>query len=100
TKVRFVDRAPRELKYQLGEDDPKLQGGDVEAIAEIFKTPLIGSYTWNYEESDKRIRKLYRLGKDRNWNAETDIDWSKPFDRSESPIQDGIDNPFEGWEPY
>jgi hypothetical protein len=98
--VKFVDHPPRELKFNLGQDDPQLGQGDVETIAEIFKTPLIGSYTWNYEEADKRIRKLYRLGKERNWNAETDIDWSKPFDRKESPIHDSIENPFEGWSSF
>ena len=100
SKVRFVERAPRELKFSLGSDDPQLAGGDVETVAEIFRTPLVGSYTWNYEESDRRIRKLYRLGKERNWNAETDIDWSRPFSRKENPIHDGIDNPFEGWDSY
>jgi hypothetical protein len=100
TKIRFVDRAPRALQYHPGEGDPKLRSGDFEAIAEIFRTPLVGSYTWNYEECDRRIRKLYRLGKERNWNAETDIDWSKPFSRSESPIQEGIDNPFVGWDVH
>lgn len=100
TRVRFVEKAPRALRYNLGPDDPKLIAGDVEAIAEIFRTPLVGSYTWTYEESDRRIRKLYRLGKERNWNADTDIDWSKPISRKETPLQDGIDNPFVGWEPY
>lgn len=98
--VRFVDRAPKELKYNLTSDEPALDAADVESIAEIFRTPLVGSYTWNYEEADRRIRKLYRLGKDRNWNAETDIDWSPTFSRSESPILDGIENPFEGWDSF
>jgi hypothetical protein len=88
------------LKYRLGADDPALVPGDVETIAQIFRTPLTGSYTWSYEEADRRIRKLYRLGKERNWNAETDIDWKKPIDRKASPIQEGLDNPFMGWEPY
>jgi P-aminobenzoate N-oxygenase AurF len=100
TRVTYVDRAPRDLRFQIGEDDPKLRAGDPESIAEIFRTPLTGAYTWNYEEADRRIRKLYRLGKERNWNAEMDIDWSKPFSRNESPIQDGIENPFEGWDSY
>ena len=92
SNVRFVERAPRELKYRLGADDPALRKEDIETIAEIFKTPLVGSYTWNYEESDRRIRKLYRLGKERNWNAETDIDWSKPVRLDETPIVEGIEN--------
>lgn len=99
-QVKYVDRAPREIKYQLGEDDPKLRQDDVQTIAEIFETPLVGSYTWNYEEADRRIRKLYRLGKERNWNAETDIDWSPGIDRAEPPLLDGVDNPFEDWAPY
>lgn len=100
TKVRFVERTPRELRFDVSDDDLNLQDGDSETIAEIFKTPLTGAYTWNYEEADKRLRKLYRLGKERNWNAETDIDWSRPYSRKESPIVDGIENPFEGWESY
>ncbi len=100
SKVRFVERAPRNLKFRLGVDDPALGAADIETVAEIFRTPLVGSYTWNYEESDRRIRKLYRLGKERNWNAETDIDWSRPFSRKENPIQDGVDNPFAGWASY
>ena len=66
SKVRFIERAPRELKYKLGEGDPALRPGDVETVAQIFRTPLTGSYTWSYEEADRRIRKLYRLGKERN----------------------------------
>ena len=31
--------------------------------------------------TDDRIRKLYRLGKDRNWNAESDLDWSRTWPR-------------------
>lgn len=100
SRVRFVDRAPRELRFNVGKDDPNLDGRDIETVAEIFRTPLTGSYAWNYEEADRRLRKLYRLGKERNWNAETDIDWSKPFSRKESPILEGIDNPFEGWDCY
>jgi len=98
--VRFVERTPRELKYRPSDDEPKLAPSDVETIAQIFRTPLTGAYTWSYEEADRRIRKLYRLGKERNWNAETDIAWSTPFDRKASPINDGLDNPFEGWDSY
>lgn len=100
TNVKFVEHPPRELKFNLGQDDPKLGEADVETIAEIFKTPLVGAYTWNYEESDRRIRKLYRLGKERNWNAETDINWAVPFDRKENPIEEAIENPFEGWDSF
>lgn len=100
--VKFVDGPPREVQFSPDPDDPaaKLEPGDVEQIAEIFRTPLVGAYTWNYEESDKRIRKLYRLGKERNWNADTDVDWSITFPRTQQPINEHMPNPFEGWEPF
>jgi hypothetical protein len=100
SKIRFVEKAPREIRYNAGAGDPQLRPGDAETIAEIFHTPLTGSYTWNYDESDSRIRKLYRLGKERNWNAETDIAWSTPISRTESPIHEAIENPFIGWDSY
>ena len=73
----------------------------MEQIAEIFNTPLTGAYNWDYEEADQRIRKLYRLGKERNWNADTDLDWSRTFPRSELPMIQGAGfNPYEGWAPF
>ena len=53
--------------------------GVADDIAEIFKTPLSGAYNWDYTVQDNRIKKLYELGKELNWNVELDIDWSKPF---------------------
>ncbi len=79
--------------------EPRLGPEDVEQIAEIFHTPLTGAYAWNYEEADKKIRKLYRLGKERNWNADSDVDWSITFPRHESPVQEMF-NPFVGYEPF
>ena len=51
---------------------------DVEVIREIFRTPLTGSYNWDYEAANSRIRRLYELGKRFNWNSELDVDWSLP----------------------
>jgi len=48
-------------------------------VVEIFKTPLTGSYNWDYTVQDNRIKKLYELGKKLNWNVEVDVDWSPPF---------------------
>ena len=48
-------------------------------VVEIFKTPLTGSYNWDYTVQDNRIKKLYELGKQLNWNVEVDVDWSPPF---------------------
>jgi len=101
--VRFVEAPPTELKFKPDPDDVAalLSPGDVEQIAEIFRTPLTGAYCWSYEEADKRIRKLYRLGKERNWNAELDIDWNRTFERSVSPQIAGPGlNPYEGWDVF
>ena len=32
---------------------------------------------------DNRIKKLYELGKELNWNAEMDIDWDRPWPEQE-----------------
>jgi hypothetical protein len=71
----------------------------VQHVAEIFKTPLTGSYTWDYHEADQRLRKLYALGKERNWNADLDVDWSIAVPRDEAPVVEDF-NPFEGWAPF
>ena len=52
--------------------EKELQPDDV---VEIFNTPLTGAYNWDYTVQDDRIKKLYELGKSKNWNAEKDINW-------------------------
>jgi hypothetical protein len=100
--IKFVDDAPSSVvrtgeANELTED---LSPQDVEQVAEIFQTPLTGAYAWNYLEADKKLQKLYRLGKERNWNADTDIDWSREQPRSESPIRADSENPYLDWEPF
>ena len=99
--VKFVESAPRNLRYFSQEEDleEKLSEADLEHIAEIFKTPLTGSYNWDYQSADGRIKKLYQLGKQLNWNAETDINWDRTFPKSEHP-SDPAANPFLGWDVY
>jgi len=100
---RFVDGPPTEVELTAvqSDDTPALRPEDVEQIAEIFQTPLTGAYTWSYDEADKRIRKLYRLGKERNWNAELDIDWERTFPRKEVPQAMGPGlNPYESWPSF
>lgn len=83
-----------------GEDDtPKLTTQHVADIVEIFQTPLTGHYNWDYSSADGRIRKLYRLGKTLNWNAELDVDWSQTFPKTDAPLDESM-NPFHGWEPF
>jgi hypothetical protein len=101
--VRYVDAPPTAVEFTPDADDvaASLTREDVDEIAEIFRTPLTGAYCWDYEEADKRIRKLYRLGKARNWNAELDIAWDRTFPRAQVPqtVQPG-QNPYEHWTSF
>jgi hypothetical protein len=99
--IRYVDRPPQEVDYSPAGEDiaDRMSPADVEHVAEIFKTPLTGAFTWDYEEADRKIRRLYRLGKKLNWDAEMDIGWDRTFPKTESPTIEQA-NPFEGWEPF
>jgi hypothetical protein len=100
--VKFVKQPPQSVRYMPASDDiaSRLSPADVEEVAEIFHTPLTGAYSWNYEEADKTLRKLYRLGKERNWNVDFDIDWKRAYSRKSSPMIEGGENPYETWEPF
>ena len=87
-ELTYTDEAPRKIQRfkdsdrgrgQAGDIDDLLTPSDVEHVAEIFNTPLTGSYNWNYKIQDDRIKKLYELGKELNWNAEMDINWDQPW---------------------
>jgi hypothetical protein len=87
-KLERVESTPRKIQRFKGSDRQKGTSGDiedlltsedVEHIAEIFNTPLTGAYNWNYTIQDDRIKRLYELGKQLNWNAEMDIDWDRPW---------------------
>ncbi len=62
-----------------------LNAEHVRHIAEVFNTPLTGAYNWDYRNADDRISKLYELGKQLNWNASVDIDWSQTPDFADRP---------------
>ncbi|MBM69552.1 MAG: ferritin [Haliea sp.] len=78
---------PRKIQRFANADYPRenpdledlLTAGDVDHIAEIFNTPLTGSYNWDYKVQDDRIKKLYDLGKQLNWDPEMDINWDRPW---------------------
>lgn len=90
--VSQVKGPPSEVQY-FSDDDlaHRLTDHDVEVIREIFRTPLTGSYNWDYEAANAKIRRLYELGKRFNWNAELDVDWDQPLPA------DGHDAEPEGW---
>jgi hypothetical protein len=76
--VKWTDSTPRKIQQFAGADYPKenpdledlLTSADVDHIAEIFQTPLTGSYNWDYKVQDDRIKKLYDLGKQLNWDGD------------------------------
>jgi len=88
--VQVVQGPPTEVQY-FDDDDlaKRLTDHDVETIREIFRTPLTGSYNWDYENANAKIRRLYELGKRFNWNVELDVDWTQPFPADESPSAEG-----------
>ena len=85
-KIKKVKETPRKIREFPVENELGLSEQQVEDVAEIFQTPLTGAYNWDYTIQDNRIKRLYELGKELNWNAGTDIDWSQPMpDRGDSP---------------
>ena len=91
-KVKYTEDTPRKIR-DYEESEHELTAEEVEDIAEIFRTPLTGTYNWDYSVQDNRIAKLYELGKKLNWNVSMDIDWDRPLVESE-------DIPQMFWDEY
>lgn len=68
------DGPPEDLVYF--DDELPLEEKHVKDVVEIFNTPLTGAYNWDYTVADNRIKRLYELGKELNWNGSIDLDWS------------------------
>jgi len=47
------------------------------------ETPLEISWTWEYGSEVAELRRLYEKGKQGQWNATTDVDWSAPVSRDD-----------------
>ena len=108
-QVNFVEQPPKALLEFTSE--PPLDAAQVQHVAEIFNTPLTGAYNWDYSEQDNRIKKLYALGKQLNWDAEIDIDWSQTPDAGNRPVLTQSEKeeslkklsegfPFADYQPY
>jgi hypothetical protein len=95
---RQVDEQPAEIRYFDTESDVEVDL--VEEITEIFKTPLVSTYNWDYSIPDSRIKKIYNLGKRLNWDVEVDLDWENGMlSKDEFPVDEAF-NPYVGFKPY
>ena len=93
-KVKVVKNPPvdpREFDLPEGFKEEHL-----EDVVEIFNTPLVGHYNWDYTDADTRIKKLYELGKELNWNGSIDLDWSNSLKKGEPPIKAELIARMEG----
>ena len=88
--IDYVEDAPREIR-QFGDEESAWGGmsvADVQHVAEIFDTPLTGSYNWDYRVADNRIQRLYELGKTLNWNGSLDVHWDQTPDwHEQTPVK-------------
>ena len=83
-KINYIQENLRKITYE--EDLPEyMTEKHAEDIAEVFHTPLQGTYNWDYRIQDNRIKRLYELGKELNWNVEMDIDWNRPYEELKEP---------------
>ena len=94
-KINQLDSTPRNIRYE-DEFESQMTSEIADDVIEIFQTPLTGTYNWDYTLQDNRIKKLYELGKELNWNANIDVDWSKPFEQISEPPEWFWDD----YEPY
>ena len=93
-KITELKITPTELReFDLPEG---FEAKHVEDIVEIFHTPLVGSYNWDYTDADTRIKKLYELGKELNWNGSIDLDWDNHIGKDEFPMKAELIARMEG----
>ena len=97
-KIRKQDGPPEDLLYF--DEDLDLSQKQVEDVVEIFNTPLTGSYNWDYTIADDRIKKLYELGKELNWNGSIDLNWEYTHPADERIVEPDEELPHETIEAY
>lgn len=99
-RVTIVDKPPQEVRTFAPADLAELlTSEDVETVREIFRTPLTGSFNWDYDSANAKIRRLYELGKRYNWNVSYDVDWDAPCDMNDFPMAEAT-SAFAGYDEY
>lgn len=97
-KITKAEGPPKDILYF--ENELNLTPEQVEDVAEIFNTPLTGAYNWDYTVADNRIKKLYELGKELNWNGSIDLNWDYNHPANERIVQADEELPHETLEAY
>ena len=102
-KITKADGPPKDIlsfDNLEAENELNLTPAQVEDVAEIFNTPLTGAYNWDYTIADNRIKKLYELGKELNWNGSIDLNWDYTHPANERLVQADEELPHETLEAY
>ena len=97
-KINEQKGPPEDLLYF--DEDLDLSQKQVEDVVEIFHTPLTGAYNWDYTISDIRIKKLYELGKELNWNGSIDLNWDYTHPADERLVETDDQLPHETLKAY
>ena len=97
-KINEQKGPPEDLLYF--DEDLDLSQKQVEYVVEIFHTPLTGAYNWDYTISDNRIKKLYELGKELNWNGSIDLNWDYTHPADERLVETDDQLPHETLKAY
>ena len=97
-KIHKQDGPPEDLLYF--DEDINLTQKQVEDVVEIFHTPLTGAYNWDYTVADNRIKKLYELGKELNWNGSIDLNWDYTHPADKRIIEPDEELPHEALDAY
>ena len=97
-KIHKQDGPPEDLLYF--DEDINLTQKQVEDVVEIFNTPLTGAYNWDYTVADNRIKKLYELGKELNWNGSIDLNWDYTHPADKRIMEPEEELPHETLDAY
>ncbi|MDB4277616.1 ferritin-like domain-containing protein [Gammaproteobacteria bacterium] len=97
-KITKTDGPPEDILYF--DNELNLTPKHAEDIVEIFQTPLTGAYNWDYTVADNRIKKLYELGKELNWNGSIDLNWDYTHPAGEKIIETDDELPHETLATY
>ena len=97
-KIHKQDGPPEDLLYF--DEDINLTQKQVEDVVEIFHTPLTGAYNWDYTVADNRIKKLYELGKELNWNGSIDLNWDYTHPAEKRIMEPDEELPHETLDAY